>query len=774
MQYASFEEFFERATKTKPYPYQKRLAESKDVSVVNMPTGAGKTATAILGLWLWNRMQGRDVPRKLVYCLPMRVLVEQTKAKVEEWLKNLGLDGDIGVELLMGGSDDKIERILPDKEYIIIGTQDKLISGALNRAYGNSPSTWPIVFGLLNNDSMWIMDEVQIMENAFPTSIQLNHFRDQFKTYGPHRTVWMSATINQDWLETVDSPRDRFGIHRLEDGDYDGRLKERNNAKKTLDKAPVEIKKTYTKKDVEALLDLHEEGSPTAIIVNTVKRAQHIYKTLSEIVSERSRDVECCLIHSRFRGIERGELNRTIGKISKNDNKIIVSTQVLEAGVDMSVKTMITELAPWASMVQRFGRCNRDGKENGKAYWIKIGKDMSAPYKEEEIKHAEGQMEKLQGKSISPGDLPDIQEAKFFDSILRRQDVINLFDTAPDLSGNHIDVSRFVRNMEKDLGVDVFWRDKSDSEKRLPDRDELCSVPLGELKEFLKERQGYAWDYNERRWMQVRPQSLYPGMTVMLDCEDSGYSEKVGWDPETPSKIKQAKAGMGEPEAHDDDFKSKQSPVTLEDHTGHVMNEAGGFLKSMQYVDKDAGKAVRIAAEYHDIGKIHHVFQDAIRVEDGMSRGVIYAKGPEFSRYKIPGFRHEVASALAYLEQKRDDGDLTNLIAYLIMSHHGKVRLGLRNFGKTRQENKKYILGINTDGDSLDEFSSKTVSIPKTELDISLANIGRSDEGNPSWAERTIELVDEYGPYRLGYLEALLRRADWLASEKEEKNEYHD
>ena len=44
------------------------------------------------------------------------------------------------------------------------------------------------------------------------------------------------------------------------------------------------------------------------------------------------------------------------------DDLIAVCTQVIEAGVDISARTMWTEVAPWPSLVQRLGRLNRFGE----------------------------------------------------------------------------------------------------------------------------------------------------------------------------------------------------------------------------------------------------------------------------------------------------------------------------------------------------------------------------------------------------------------------------
>jgi len=80
----SFESFFKRATEHEPFPYQIRLATSEALpQLIDIPTGAGKTAAVVLA-WLWRRRFAAEevrkaTPRRLVYCLPMRVLVEQTR-----------------------------------------------------------------------------------------------------------------------------------------------------------------------------------------------------------------------------------------------------------------------------------------------------------------------------------------------------------------------------------------------------------------------------------------------------------------------------------------------------------------------------------------------------------------------------------------------------------------------------------------------------------------------------------------------------------------------
>src|SRR5437867_1896438 len=93
----NYDDFFRQATSQakEPLPYQVKVATDRCYPrLLDVPTGLGKTAAAILS-WVWRRRFDAETrpktPRRLVYCLPMRVLVEQTYAEAIRWLDRLGL-----------------------------------------------------------------------------------------------------------------------------------------------------------------------------------------------------------------------------------------------------------------------------------------------------------------------------------------------------------------------------------------------------------------------------------------------------------------------------------------------------------------------------------------------------------------------------------------------------------------------------------------------------------------------------------------------------------
>src|ERR1035438_6022558 len=198
-----FDRFFHRITDHLPHEYQKEMAKLpvRDC-LIRVPTGCGKTA-AVIGAWLWRRQEDpARTSTRLVYCLPMRVLVEQTRDLAKVWARKS--ETGAKVYTLMGGEIDEDWEFDPDKPAILVGTQDMLLSRSLNRGYAMSRYRWPAHFGLLNNDCLWVCDEVQLMGNGLGTTAQLQAFRQKWGTYGPVATCWMSATADREWLKTVD------------------------------------------------------------------------------------------------------------------------------------------------------------------------------------------------------------------------------------------------------------------------------------------------------------------------------------------------------------------------------------------------------------------------------------------------------------------------------------------------------------------------------------------------------------------------------------------
>ncbi|MDR7400752.1 MAG: CRISPR-associated helicase Cas3' [Armatimonadota bacterium] len=794
-----YAQLFEKATGRKPFPYQRRLAEEPELpSLVRAPTGAGKTAAAVLG-WLYRRRFHPDdgvriaTPRRLVYCLPMRVLVEQTLDAVRRWLGALGLAGEVSVFQLMGGVVEEDWVRIPERDAILVGTMDMLLSRALNRGYAAGRFRWPLEFGLLNNDCLWVLDEVQLMGNGLAASAQLAAFRRSFGVARPCPSLWMSATVDPAWLITVDHEAPA-SVLTLTDADRSGPLGARLRAAKTLRRTAVG---QWPDDGPHSILERHRSGTLTLVVVNTVERARRLYAGLKRAAPD---DLEVRLLHSRFRPLDRhAAADAALGPIG-GAGRIVVATQVVEAGVDTSAATLVTELAPWTSLVQRFGRCNRFGEyAAGEVWWVDLPGDReAAPYVPEELAEAREWLRALEGGSVSPQALEGLGPGRppSVRHVLRRPDLLDLFDTEPDLAGNDVDVSRFIRD-DADVDVQVFWRrwDGDGPPADLPGvvPDELCPVPVWEVREFLfgrgrrvGRRAGYVWDHLDRAWRPLTTEELRPGIALLLPAEAGGYTPEAGWDRENVAPVDPvvAPAPLEPEEGMDDDPLEEVAGawVALPEHLDHVERQLEQ-LQALVWPDIDSWvrEVLRVAARWHDVGKAHDVFQRGLLAtlseeERAAREGTLWAKSPRTGRrvhYQRPHFRHELASAVALLAAPAEahglEGKALDLAAYLVAAHHGKVRMTIRALHGEKwppETNRRFARGV-WDGDLLGPVQLDGTTLPQLQLNLGVMEAGRDPGGRPSWSERVLRLRDLLGPFRLAYLEAILRVADWKASAAE-------
>ena len=799
-----YEQFFKRATghESGPYEYQRRLAEQRWPDLLDVPTGLGKTAAVVLA-WLWKRRERNDpdTPHRLVYCLPMRVLVEQTIQNVRSWLRALDLlgspgDGGVSVHLFMGGEPDIRAAHwahYPEEDAVLIGTQDMLLSRALMRGYGMSRYQWPVHFALLHNDALWVYDEVQLMGAALPTSTQLEGLRRKINTGRPTRSLWVSATLHKDWLRTVDfrDHLDELQIATLTDEDgRNSSIQKRLSATKKLNQAQTCLDANNSKKKaaryIETLADevaeTHQSGEQTLVILNRVERAQGLYRALGKRLPKVSR----LLLHARFRPAERRRIEQRLRDTPAESGRVIVATQAVEAGVDISSRVLFTELAPWSSLVQRFGRCNRAGEHNEAAIrWIDIADDANeeAPYEPAALAASRECLPDL--RSASANGLPKVEGRSAVSPVLRRRDLLELFNTDPDLSGFDVDISPYIRDPGA-AQAQVFWRDFDGrpTEDSAPARDELCPVGLGQLNNYLskKAREAWTWDPLDERWQRIEKNRLRPGLVLLLRAGDGGYLEDQGFTPD----------GMKAVSVIDLDSRSAQERyssdhltmigryVALTEHLQDVAAEAGDIAKAIGLEAADGAILVE-AARWHDVGKAHEAFQLAIRGDDAPNDQMLWAKSARsgIPNYRVldengeplkrKGFRHELASMLAWLDHG-ERGEHSDLIAYLIAAHHGKVRMGLRALPTEKEPpdgETLYARGI-WHGDRLPPVPLNGKTVPETTLCLDLMRLGDGPQG-PSWTHRTRSLLAIHGPFRLAWLEALVRIADWRASRKEQE-----
>ncbi len=838
-----------------PDRWQLALTTDAWPQVLIAPTGAGKTAAVTLG-WIAHRLRNPDrTPRRLVWCLPMRTLVEQTTQLVRDWLEKLA--GEVGsvdqlpkrkdVYVLMGGVDSSDWLRNPEHPAVLVGTQDMLLSRALMRGYASSRAIWPMEFALLHEDAQWVFDEVQLMGAGRATSAQLEAFRQasaarsrsECRPMGsPSRSLWISATLDPQWLATVDHPQPcPESVVRVDPAmEPDGRLARLSRATKRLTRssvAPKSAKKSditsYIRELADAILNKHRTGFMTLAIVNRVDRAQELYKEIDKkLLKQKPTAPTLALVHSRFRPADRQrETDKVIATSDQNPNgRIVVATQAVEAGLDISAAVMFTEISSWSSMVQRFGRVNRYAElpDGAEVHWLdllqptadggssdKEADALAIPYTVAELRCAQGRLSEL--TDVAPEHLPPPDNIEPPRRVIRRKDLYDLFDTDPDLTGFDVDVSPYVRDAD-DTDIRVFWRDLAtlgDDPPR-PCREELCAVSIGAARKWIETlrtknvvfQRDPQWRRHDGRRETVPPgwapfqEKPWPGLILLADRNAGGYRESVGFtgdpkdvpepvvDPVAPAGASAAPNGSApmtadESEGHDEDPLSQiGTVVTLADHLRHVATEAESLCSALG-VDDGTRAAVVRAAHWHDLGKAHEVFQETMRRglngQDVPPPDVLLAKTLKRSRHGRAYFRHELASALAFLAHENWSRD-ADLIAYLIAAHHGKVRLNLRALPKEgapeadSSAGTRFARGV-WEGDQLPPLDLESGECWEGgSLLLSIMELGWDAVSRESWTERTRELLARFGPFHLAWLETLPRIADRRASKKERNGSY--
>jgi len=393
--------------------------------ILQAPTGAGKTRAALYPfLYYLAEADVAHFPRRCVYSAPMRVLVNQFGVEYEEIVTryNLryGLDLRRGVTVQTGERPE--DRLFEGD--LVFTTIDQTLSNVLGVPYAVGHRRANVNGGAVIG-SYLVFDEFHLFppDGAFKTTLQLLRILRHTTPF-----ILMTATFSTTMLDELERLLEAEVITAPPD---------------ELATIPSQRGKTRCFHHVEAemgagaVLDRHTYRS--IAICNTVERAQRLYDALVERgcrplpvgddrldaayaalcevhkPEERERVLNealeqlyalmceqagweqtawIVLLHSRFtrehRGLKEAFVRREFGPLEKCAPRlpslILVATQVVEVGLDITCEAMHTEVAPASSVLQRAGRCARFAGEQGDVYVYDVpvnqaGTPNYAPYR---------------------------------------------------------------------------------------------------------------------------------------------------------------------------------------------------------------------------------------------------------------------------------------------------------------------------------------------------------------------------------------------------------
>jgi CRISPR-associated endonuclease/helicase Cas3 len=774
-----------------PFPWQaalaSRIAAEDWPDALTPPTGSGKTA--VIDVWLWARLQGLPVPRRLVYVIDRRLVVDGVTEYATTLAASLAADQQPAVVTLRGGmAFDDAWLSDPLRPAVIISTVDQVGSRLLFSGYGISSKAASIHAGLLGNDALFVIDEVHLVRPLLQTLASVAAQRGNALPL-PWHVLPMSATwagdnthglSNADWLHPVLSRRLKAGKLTL------------------LIKLPADADLSRTLAD-EALRLRREGARVVAVVCNRVDRARAVFERLQE-------HGEAVLLTGRIRPCDKAALTAeylprmAVGSRGHRSPLFVVATQTIEVGADLDMDGLVTECAPLSALRQRFGRLNRLGElDDAPAVIVyQTPEKKSDPIYGEDIEHTWKWLDAVatgKPKSIDFGicamdqliaDQPPPQEDEKEAPTLLPAHVDMLSRT----SVNHgIDVAPWLHGWNSS-SADVYlcWRAdwaKASIEAAPPTQHELLAVPLHALRRWSaqiadieggepigrdsgREHQCFRWDGDEAR--AIRTGEARAGDTLVIPTETGGC-DRYGWAPRSRATVT---------DVGDTTRRVRLHPC--------VHPELSGEIRAL-LDDEDAGDAA-----WQDLARQTGVLGGKPGRVLAYPGGCVVLQATEWTSQsalcKVGLREHQQAvgaRAAALAQGSGLDGDLVETLRRAGAGH---------DIGK---QDRRWQIMVGGDGTFLlakgPGGDSRWLGLPRGWRHEMASAVHQKDplvrhlvgshhgHGRPlfpaapeiglwrqldGWAESSADLQRSYGPWGLAYLEALVRLADWTVSAEEQ------
>lgn len=386
------------------FPWQmeflRRFLRGEKVQALDIPTGLGKTAT--MAVWLVARALGAPLPRRLVYVVDRRAVVDQATEVAESlcvWVANepgvadgLGLgDRPLPISTLRGQHvDNRAWLEDPSSPAIVIGTVDMVGSRLLFSGYGVSPKMRPYHAGLLGADTLVVLDEAHLVPAFEDLLRQVERGADAFGPNEPSlrklvpefKLLSLSATGRQTDATTLvlsDDDRSNPIVNKrltakkvLSIVDLDKNADDADEATKkkrgpklagVLAKQAWEVT-TQGSAQVRCLVFCNARKDATAVAAelrNLAKSATAPEPTIELFVGGRRVKERT---QARDALAQLGFLAGTAVNLKRS--AFLIATSAGEVGVDLDADHMVCDLVAWERMVQRLGRVNRRGDGEAK------------------------------------------------------------------------------------------------------------------------------------------------------------------------------------------------------------------------------------------------------------------------------------------------------------------------------------------------------------------------------------------------------------------------
>ncbi len=353
------ENFYSDLLNFSPYKYQVKAAElllSGENVILSVPTGAGKTWASIIPFLYAIQKNISSFPQKLIYSLPLRTLTNSIYSDVINVLtKKSEFNKLASIHTGEYKNDENFE------SDIIFSTIDQTLSNFLSIPLSKSRRQANINAGALIG-SYLVFDEFHLLDIKLSMATTLGTLKI-LKDLS--RFCIMTATLSNEYIEKLKTALDATVIH-IDDFPEDAKII--SSLKIPKDKKSKKeinvISHVISAKDIK-----NKHKNKTIVICNRVEKVQKLYNELRSF-SELDKTKIICL-HARFFSQHRKEkealLKELFGKRNKT-NAILISTQVIEAGMDISCETMHIDISPVNSLLQRAGRCARWEGEYGEIY----------------------------------------------------------------------------------------------------------------------------------------------------------------------------------------------------------------------------------------------------------------------------------------------------------------------------------------------------------------------------------------------------------------------